>query len=150
MEHSNDFPDSFHRVTIKGLYVQGGKVLLVREGSGENERWEMPGGGLDFGEDPHVGLVREVREEMGLVLSKVSKSPLYVWPYKYVGKRGVEWYYSLVVAYRVEFQNLDFTPTSECEALEFFSKEDLKNIRLSGQAKRLLEFFDPEDFTEPL
>lgn len=146
MEHSQHFPDSFHRVTIKGLYVKGGKILLVREGSGDEARWEMPGGGLDFGEEPREGLEREVREEMGLTLEKVSKAPVYVWPYKYTGKRGVEWYYSLVVAYRAEFTHLDFTPTPECEEIRFFSKEELAGVRLSGQAKRLLEFFDPQDF----
>ena len=36
-------------VSVKGVAVQGGKVLLL-----ENERseWELPGGKLEVGEDP--------------------------------------------------------------------------------------------------
>jgi ADP-ribose pyrophosphatase YjhB (NUDIX family) len=29
-------------------------------------RWTLPGGGLDWGEDPADGVVREIREETGL------------------------------------------------------------------------------------
>ena len=34
--------------------------------------WTLPGGGLDFGEDPEVAVVREFMEETGLVV-KVNK-----------------------------------------------------------------------------
>jgi 8-oxo-dGTP diphosphatase len=46
----------------------GGAVLLTRisvDGPGGG-LWTLPGGGLDFGEDPLVGVVREVAEETGL------------------------------------------------------------------------------------
>ena len=47
---------------------QDGAVLLTRisvaaPGGGQ---WTLPGGGLDFGEDPTAGVVREVAEETGL------------------------------------------------------------------------------------
>jgi ADP-ribose pyrophosphatase YjhB (NUDIX family) len=43
-------------------------VLLVRVAPGYPEpgKWALPGGGLDFGEDPRDGLVRELEEETGL------------------------------------------------------------------------------------
>jgi len=47
---------------------QDGAVLLTRislNGPGGG-RWTLPGGGLDFGEDPTAGVVREVAEETGL------------------------------------------------------------------------------------
>jgi 8-oxo-dGTP diphosphatase len=45
-----------------------GAVLLVRMSPGEMGAglWTLPGGGIDFGEDPAVGVVRELREETGL------------------------------------------------------------------------------------
>ena len=49
-------------VSVKGVAVQGGKVLLL-----ENERseWELPGGKLELGEDPADCIVREIGEESG-------------------------------------------------------------------------------------
>lgn len=49
-------------VSVKGVAVQGGRVLLL-----ENERteWELPGGKLEPGEDPADCVVREISEESG-------------------------------------------------------------------------------------
>ncbi len=47
---------------------QDGDVLLCRiadRGPGRGH-WTLPGGGLEFGEDPREGVLREVREETGL------------------------------------------------------------------------------------
>lgn len=44
------------------------RILLCRIGPGEYEtgRWTLPGGGLDFGEAPGPGALRELEEEAGL------------------------------------------------------------------------------------
>ena len=49
-------------VSVKGVAVQGGRVLLL-----ENERneWELPGGKLELHENPIDCVVREIREEAG-------------------------------------------------------------------------------------
>jgi 8-oxo-dGTP pyrophosphatase MutT (NUDIX family) len=57
-------------VSVKGVAVQDGKVLLL-----ENERaeWELPGGKLELGEDPLDCVVREISEEAGW---RVTAGPL--------------------------------------------------------------------------
>jgi 8-oxo-dGTP diphosphatase len=63
-------PDGVVQRIRLGAYAwceRDGAVLLARissEGPGAGE-WTLPGGGLDFGEDPADGAVREVREETG-------------------------------------------------------------------------------------
>jgi len=55
-------------VAQKSIILYNRKVLLIQRSSyasGENE-WEIPGGGLRFGEDLLEGLLREVHEETGL------------------------------------------------------------------------------------
>lgn len=53
------------RVAAFGVCVNDGQVLLSRFADG---RWTLPGGGVDFGEDPHDGVIREVDEETGYVV----------------------------------------------------------------------------------
>lgn len=77
--HTKDFPDSFYRATVKGLIVVDGKIMLLKESPQRSGRWELPGGGLDFGEDIHQGLRREIEEETGLQVKSISNQPIYVW-----------------------------------------------------------------------
>ena len=58
-------PNTFYRVSIKGLILDETrtKFLTTLE---EGGWWELPGGGLDWGENPIDGLRREIKEEMGL------------------------------------------------------------------------------------
>jgi 8-oxo-dGTP pyrophosphatase MutT (NUDIX family) len=146
---SKDFPDSFYRVTIKGLCVRDGKLLLIRESESlSGQKWELPGGGLDFGEDIATGFRREIEEEMGLTVVKMSKAPIYVWAYKFENKRNLDWYYACVLAYRVEFADLNITPSDECEAIEFFDVAGLRALKLEGQLTPLADIFNPEDFKD--
>jgi 8-oxo-dGTP diphosphatase len=123
---------------------------LVKESEKISGKWELPGGGLDFGEDIKEGLKREIQEEMGLKVTKVSEKPIYIWTHRYESNsREIGWYYSLVLAYRIEFENLDIIPTEECEAAEFFSKEQIKDVTyLAGQTKELIDLFNPKDFEQ--
>ncbi|MDD5165531.1 MAG: NUDIX hydrolase [Candidatus Pacebacteria bacterium] len=147
--HSDKFPDCFYRVTIKGLCVKDSKILLVREAKAISGNWELPGGGLDFGENIRTGLKREIEEEMGLKVRQISNAPVYVWTHRYPSNsRNIGWYYSCVIAYRIELESLNFTPSDECEAIDFFSKEELKTINLNGQTTELADIFNPEDFKD--
>lgn len=143
---SSFFPDCFYRVTVKALVVKDGKILLLKEPATLGGMWELPGGGLDFGEEMHDGLRREAEEEMGVKVKSISDKPVYVWTWKYEHKRNMDWYYSLVLAFEVEFENLDFKVTEECEDIGWFSKEELENIDLCWQTNGLKKFFDPKDF----
>ena len=57
-------------VSVKGIAVQDGKVLLLEN---ERDEWELPGGKLELGEDPPVCVVREISEETGW---QVTAGPL--------------------------------------------------------------------------
>ena len=55
------------RVVVEGVCLREGRVLLVKGSRGLTEdRWTLPGGFLRFGESPRDGVLREVREEVGV------------------------------------------------------------------------------------
>ena len=54
---------SEHPVSIKGVLVHDGRILLLLNERGE---WDLPGGRPDPNEDHRAALKREVHEEAGL------------------------------------------------------------------------------------
>lgn len=146
MEHSKHFPDNFYRVTVKGLCVRENSLLMVRETIDGKSVWDLPGGGLDFGEAFHDALRRECKEEMDLVPNIISNSPLYTWTKKVSGRGEVGWFYALAVAFQVEFDNLDFITSSECEAMEFIPQVELSNLPKVPLLEELPQIFNLEDF----
>ncbi len=63
--------DDQPRVTRLAAYAvirRDGRFLLCRIAPGYPAagKWTLPGGGLEFGEEPEAGLIRELEEETGL------------------------------------------------------------------------------------
>jgi mutator protein MutT len=53
-------------VSIKGVLVRDGRVVLLRNARDE---WELPGGKLEPGETPEQCLAREIAEELGITVT---------------------------------------------------------------------------------
>jgi 8-oxo-dGTP diphosphatase len=55
-------------VVAGALFDATGRVLIAQRPAGKAlaGRWEFPGGKLQADEDPYAGLVRELREELGV------------------------------------------------------------------------------------
>ena len=56
------------RVAAYAVITRGGRILLSRMAPHlvDGHLWTLPGGGIDFGEEPAAAVVREVHEETGL------------------------------------------------------------------------------------
>ena len=61
------------RVGVRSLVIYNRKVLLLKRSKTNKEYWESPGGHLNFGEDLHTALRREIKEETGLYDVRIEK-----------------------------------------------------------------------------
>jgi 8-oxo-dGTP diphosphatase len=70
-------------VVAGALFDPGGRVLIAQRPAGKAlaGRWEFPGGKLQSGEDPYAGLVRELREELGVDVHAAGRLVRYAHAY---------------------------------------------------------------------
>ncbi len=67
----------FH-ITVKGIVIYNHQILILKRTRPSSDGlgfWELPGGGLEYGETPHEALIRELKEETDLDI-KILK-PVY-------------------------------------------------------------------------
>lgn len=65
-------------VVAVALVDADGRVLLAQRPEGKQLAglWEFPGGKVEAGERPEVSLIRELREELGIVVEEPCLAPL--------------------------------------------------------------------------
>ncbi len=111
--------------------------MIIQE---EDGRWELPGGGLDWGANPKEELKREMLEEMGLHASWIADQPEYFTVSPMLRLPGA---YAANIIYKTTLENLEFTPSDECVAIDWISKENADQFDLFPNVPKLLELFDP-------
>lgn len=125
-------PDCHYRTSIKGLITNDqNQFLLVKE---ESSLWELPGGGLDFGETPQQCLTREIQEEMNLQVTSVASQPTYY--FTFLDEKG-RWRSNVV--YQAQVQNLEFTPSAECIEMRFCTIETAAQLPLYTNVTEFLK-----------
>gem|GEM_PF-246721 len=130
-----EIPNGFYRVSIKGLILDESrkKFAVILE---DNGWWELPGGGLDWGESPEACLKREIREEMGLIVTAVSAFPSY-----YLIGQNMKEQWTLNLVFEVKVNDLNFTPSEECRDLKFISPDEVSSINAFRTVKELAAAF---------
>jgi 8-oxo-dGTP diphosphatase len=111
-------PNSFYRVSVKALITDElGRIVLFEEANGF---YDLPGGGLDFGEDYKEGLAREIWEESRLKVTNIANEPMFFCTF--LNPKKV---YLANVVYRAELPNLDYFPSEECANIRLFTPEEI-------------------------
>lgn len=95
------------RVAAYALCVDRDTILLSRIAPGatasSDGMWTLPGGGVDFGEDPADAALRELREESGLVGEIAELASVHSWRGEFVDPAdGVPTdFHAIRIVYRV-------------------------------------------------
>ncbi len=139
----SEIRSKYYRLSVKALILneERNKFLLTKK---ENGVWDLPGGGLDWGETPGKGLAREINEEMQLTARYIAERPSYFFGGYIMSAEPETWF--AIVVYETELESLNFTTSDECTEITFVSKNDLKDLeRVPPTVKDLAEQFKPEN-----
>jgi ADP-ribose pyrophosphatase YjhB (NUDIX family) len=107
-----------------------GNILLVRHSYARG--WSLPGGGVKRGEPPVQAVLRELKEEVGLIRSG---------PPEFFGlytRKGL-WATNVVAMYRVPDVEIEFKPNFEVREIHFADPGDLPRGTSAGTRRRIAE-----------
>ena len=108
-------------VVLAFIYDSSGNVLLAQrpEGKSYGGLWEFPGGKIEAGETPEEATVRELVEELDILVTPVTAHP----SYEFANDKGInirfvpvtcEWNGGPITLN--EHQGAQFVPTDEVES----------------------------------
>ncbi len=133
-------PPCCYRVSVKALILDKTrtKFLVIQRQDG---KWELVGGGLEWGEKPLDCLLREIKEETQLnVISSNSKPSYFITAIA----NSKDFYISNII-YEVALADLNFIPSDECIAVRFVSLEEVSGIDVTPTLAEFANVFDPKN-----
>ncbi len=119
------YTDYLYRVALRALIRnEKGDILIVKEKS--HDWWDLPGGGLDYGESIENGLKRELEEEIGLSGD---------FKYKVIALEEPSWNerlgaMQLNVIFEVIPCTMDFSPGTDGVEVAFMPLEEIYDTNL--------------------
>lgn len=106
--------DYLYRVSMKGLVRnERGEVLVVKETG--RDWWDLPGGGMDHGENIEQAIAREMKEEVNLTGAFTSQI-ISVDDPSYLPKHDL-WQVRLI--YKITPENPTFSPGEDADEIAF-------------------------------
>jgi 8-oxo-dGTP diphosphatase len=101
-------------------------------------KWDLPGGDLDFGEDPLKGLIREIKEETGLEIKDVKPFDVE----SHVNEKGEFW---VTIAYRAKTTAEEVVLSFEHDEFRWVTPKEFLKLESSNKLRRFVNNFKKED-----
>lgn len=127
--------DKIQRTTIKGLCQnRNGEVLIAK--SKRDEYWELPGGKIEFGEQPEQTLSREVKEEFAIKNFKIIRL-LDAFSFNAIDE-NTHWDF-LVIVYLCKLENNNLEISDEHEEFAWVLPENISNYLMRNGYYKIIK-----------
>lgn len=102
--------DQYTHLGVYGILVKDNRILLVQKSRGPHKgKWDLPGGSIEFGEEPLFTLKRELLEETGIeeINAVIHSAPSYtlIHPFR---KDQLEEMHHIGIIYKVSINNENY------------------------------------------
>jgi 8-oxo-dGTP diphosphatase len=120
------------------IFDTDGRVVLAKRGSlarNEKNRWEFPGGSVEFGETLVHALVREIAEEYGF---EIEVQELLDVVDHFIPDEGQHWVSPTFIC-RVKSGTPHIREPHKCEGIGWFSIDEIPEAKLTIASRKSLE-----------
>ncbi|MBN2387878.1 MAG: NUDIX hydrolase [Anaerolineales bacterium] len=122
------------KVDVRAAVIQDGKILLVQERA--DDKWSMPGGWADVGENPSSMVAREVREESGFEVN--VEKVIGVYDANRVTINRLAYYHAYKLVFLCSLKGGQACTSNETLAVAFFSLGDLPPLSTNRTTRAML------------
>lgn len=125
------------KILCNGIIQKGNKFLFLKRSSKEIDdpgEWELPGGFIEFGEDPTKGVIREIKEEIGLDVEIVSIYRILSKEYEKPGKKIH--LIRIIYLFKTSSEKVKLNE-EEHEDYRWVKKEEIKDLKMSDYLKNI-------------
>ncbi len=127
-------PQNYYRVSVKALvFDDQRRVLVFKDHAGE---WEVPGGGLDHGENYEEGIRRELREEVGAEAAQIG-AELFSYPCTTQSGRP-----KICIVLPVWLSAQELTTSDEVAEARFVTREEFVQLPFQNGEGEITDYAD--------
>jgi mutator protein MutT len=131
-----DYPDR-PIVGVGAVIVEDGRVLVVKRATEPLKgQWSIPGGAVELGETLRQAVVRETREETGLLVE--AGEVIEVFDSIYRDPDGCAQYHYVLVDFLCRLQGGELCAASDASAARWVSAGELTGLQLVHNTERVI------------
>jgi len=116
---------------IKGLIIHNGNYLAVHKAKISDDKYELPGGRMEFGETIEDTLKREIYEELGVEVSPIKL----VDTWNYINAEKNYQVAGIIYLCELKENNLDIRLSEEHTDYKWFKIGDVSNMNILFQPR---------------
>jgi ADP-ribose pyrophosphatase YjhB (NUDIX family) len=110
------------------------EILLIRNWLGTQKKWHLPGGGIENSESPSQAVIRELNEELGILVDEDKLIPLHENAFR--AKSSYNYYLFKTILSKKPKLKINKLEIIEAK---WISRNDISGCSLNQSSQRILE-----------